>query len=225
MKMLQALQQVSTITAFQWGMITSAQASRIGVSTLVLSRLASTGLLERVGRGGYRLAGAPADQHEALKAAWLSTDPSRTASARLTDGTAGVVVAGASAASLHGVGELWADQCNFVSPSRRQSQRKDVRFRVRTLAAQDVTVVGGLPVMSVERTLADLLDDLGDVSLVAIALRDTDRTGTLDWQRLSHLLTPLAARTGFKAGDGAALLDHLCTIAGIQNPSRSVLVS
>lgn len=215
MKMLQALQQISAITAFQWGMITSVQASQLGVSTLVLSRLTSAGLLERVGRGVYRLAGAPADQHEALKAAWLSTDPGRTASARLEDSTAGVVVAGASAANLHGIGDLWADRHDFVSPSRRQSQRKGLRFRVRTLVPQDVTVIGGLPVMSVERALADLLDDLGDVSLVAIALRDAERTGDLDWKHLRELLAPYAARTGFKAGGGTALLDHLCIVAGI----------
>lgn len=171
-------------------------------------------LLDRVGRGVYRLAGAPADPHEALKAARLGTDPGRTASARLADGTAGVIVADASAASLHGIGEFWADRHEFVSPARRQTQRKDVRFRVRTLTTGDVTVVSGLPVMSVERTIVDLLDDIGDLSIVADVLRDADRVGNLDWKHLVQLLSPFAARAGFKPGDSAALLDYLAPVSG-----------
>lgn len=89
---------------------------------------------------------------------------------RLADGAAVIIAAGASAASLHCIGELWADRHDFVFPARRQSQRKDMRFRVRTLAAKDITVVSGLPVMSIERTLADLLHDLGVLSLMAKAL-------------------------------------------------------
>lgn len=214
MKLLEALRALNTVSAYQWGMATSAQASQLGVTTLELYRLTSSGLLDRVGRGVYRVTGAPADPYEALKAAWLSTDPKRTASVRLADGTAGVIVAGTSAARLHGIGELWADRHDFVSPSRRQSQRKDLRFRVRTLAAKDITMVSCLPVMSIERTIADLLDDLGDLSVVADALRDATHAGSLDWQHLVQLLSPLAARVGFKPGDGYALLDYLAPVSG-----------
>lgn len=225
MKLLEALQRVSTVTAFQWGMVTPAQASQLGVTTLELSRLTSAGLLERVGRGVYRLAGAPADPHEDLKAAWLSTDPRRTASDRLADGAAGVIVAGASAARLYFIGELWTARHDFVPPARRQTQRKGMRFRIRTLSTQDITMVSGLPVMSIERTISDLLDNLGDLSLVADALRDATHVAALDWKHLVQLLSPFAARTGFKPGDGAALLDHLCATAGIQSPSPAGFAS
>jgi hypothetical protein len=126
-----------------------------------------------------------------------------------------VVVAGESAADLHGIGDLRALRHEFVSPARRQSQRSAIRYRQRTLDPRDVTLVDGLPVMTMERNIADLIEEVGDLSLVADALRDASRKRDLDLDRLRSLLAPLAQRNGLKKGDGAALLDRLMEIAGI----------
>ena len=82
------------------------------------------------------------------------------------------------------------------------------------LDPQDVTLVDGLPAMTMERTIADLVEEVGDISLVADALRDASRKRNLDLGRLRELLAPLAQRNGLR-GDGAALLDRLMEIAGI----------
>lgn len=215
MKSKDALRALAEITAYQWGMVTAAQASMHGITRLDLSRLAADGQLERVAHGVYKDAGAPGGPHDDLKAAWLSTDSKTMGEARIKDGANGVVVAGESAADLHGIGDFRALRHEFVSPGRRQSQRSAIRYRQRTLDPRDVTLADGLPVMTMEHTIADLVEEVGDLSLVADALRDASRKRDLDLERLRSLLAPHARRNGFKKGDGAALLDRLMEIAGI----------
>jgi predicted transcriptional regulator of viral defense system len=214
MKTHAALLAVAGVTVGQWGMVTTAQAGALGVSRLVLSRLAEAGHLERLAHGVYKDAGVPTDQYDDLRAAWLSTDPTRLAEHRLDDGASGVVVASTSAATLYGMGDFWADRHEFVAPLRRQSQRSGIRFRRRVLDSRDVTVVQGLPAMRVEKTLTDLLDDVGDQSLVADTLRDALKNHPVNLERLGELLAPLAEKNGFKRTDGTGLLEKLLEGAG-----------
>ncbi|TWE13188.1 type IV toxin-antitoxin system AbiEi family antitoxin domain-containing protein [Rudaeicoccus suwonensis] len=217
MKSKDALRVLAEVTAYQWGMVTSAQAGIHGITRLELSRLAADGQLERLAHGVYKDAGVPAGQHDDLKAAWLSTDPKTMGEARIKDLANGVVVAGESAAGLHGIGDLRALRHEFVSPARRQSQRSAIRYRQRKLASRDVMLVDGLPVMMMERTIADLVEEVGDLSLIADTLRDASRKRDLDLARLRSLLAPFAQRYGLKKGDGASLLDRLMEIAGIDS--------
>lgn len=69
--------------------------------------------------------------------------------------------------------------------------------------------------MTAERTIADLLEDRQDLSLIADALRDASEGRSLDLSRLRELLAPLASRNGFKKDDGSELLERLMRIAGI----------
>lgn len=225
MKSKDALRVLAEVTAHQWGMVTSAQASMHGITRLDLSRLAADGQLERLAHGVYKDAGAPASPHDDLKAAWLSTDPKTMGEARIKDLATGVVVAGESAANLHGIGDFRALRHEFVSPARRQSQRSAVRYRQRTLDSGDVTLVDGLPVLTMERTIADLVEEVGDLSLVGHALRDASSKRMLGLQRLRELLAPLAARRGFKKDDGDALLNRLMEIAGIDIDSLTRLIA
>jgi hypothetical protein len=215
MKSRDVLRRLADVTSTQWGMVTAAQAAAVGVGRLQLSRLARTGDLVRLAKGVYRDPGAPSGMHLELRAAWLSTDPARTAGERLGDGQAGIVVSGESATRLLGIGDLRAERHEFSVPARRQSQRADVRYRVRTLAAADVTVSGGLSVTTIERTVADLVADRYDMSLVADVLADAVRQGIVDLNRLAGLLAPLADRNGHRRGDGDALLARLLRIRGL----------
>ena len=196
-------------------MATTAQASAHGVTRLELSRLTQRALLDRVAHGVYRDAGAPADEFEGIRAAWLAAEPERTAEERLRDLENGVVVMGASAAALHGAGDLPADRHELSTPVRRQTQRSDVGYRHRQLEPGDVTIAQGLPVTTIERTIADLVEARTDLSLVGDVLRDATRTRRLDTTRLSELLAPLAARNHLAKGDGTALLDRLNALAGL----------
>ncbi len=225
MKSTEALRTLADVTAYQWGMVTSAQASMHKITRLDLSRLAEAGHLERLAHGVYKDAGSPASRFDNLRAAWLSTEPKTMGEARIKDNTNGVVVAGETAADLHGIGDFRALRHDFVSPTRRQSQRQEIRYRQRTLEPRDVMLVEGLPVMTMERTIADLVDDNKDLSLVGDALRDASSKRTLDLQRLRELLAPFATRDGFKKGDGDALLQRLMEIAGIDLDALAVRVA
>lgn len=225
MKSGEALRKLVDITASQWGMVTTAQAGALGVTRLTLSRLAESGHLERLAHGVYRDAGSPSDEFEDLRAAWLSTEPKLLAEDRLGNLADGVVVASSSAAMLHGIGDLWANRHEFVTPRRRQTQRAEIHYRQRKLDDRDVTIVEGLPTMTLERTLADLLDDVGDTSLVADTLGAAVKKRWLDLDRLKELLAPLAERNGFKRHDGNAVLEHLFEAAGLDLESVACRIS
>ena len=225
MKSMEALRILAELTSYQWGMVTSAQASMRGITRLDLSRLAEAGHLNRLAHGVYMDAGAPGDEFDDLRAAWLSTEPKLLAEVRIKDRGNGVVVAGEAATLLHGIGDFQAHQRDFVSPTRRQTQRREIRYRQRELDPRDVTLAHGLPVMTIERTIADLVEDLKDLSLIADALRDASGKRTIDLDRLRELLAPLAGRNGFRKGDGAALLHRLMEIAGIDADSLARLLA
>ena len=215
MKMAAVLRVLAGITAQQWGLVTSAQASLHGVTRLNLSRLTESGHLERLAHGIYRNAGTPSTPFTDLQTAWLSTDPKLLAEQRLRDRAAGVVVAGASAARLHDIGTRWATHLEFVCSQRCQSQRPEIRYRQRNLDPRDVTLVHGLPTMTIERTIADLVEEAGELSLVSDTLRSAALTHNLDLARLRELLAPLAGRNGLKKNDGGMLLCRLLQLAGI----------
>lgn len=215
MKSREALRVLSDVTESQWGMVTSAQAGTRGISHMTLTRLAQSEDLIRISQGVYRDAGAPSPEHEQLRADWLATDPTRLAHERLRDPIASAVVSGESASNLLGIGDLRASRSEFTTPTRKQTQRPDVRYRTRELEAHDITVREGLPVTTRERTIADLVEDRHDLSLVADAVRDAIEQSTLDTNRLTELLDPLAERNGYRKHDGAALQAELFRISGV----------
>ena len=215
MKARDALRELAEMSASQWGMVTSGQAATHGVTRLDLSRLTESGDLVRLAHGVYKDAGAPSGAHLDVRAAWLSSDPARLASDRLGDGHRGVVVSGQTAAWLHDIGDLRSNRTELTTPVRRQTQRADLHYRRRDLPEEDVTIRDGLPVTTPERTIADLVEDRTDLSIVADALRDASRKSELDLELLADNLAPLAERNGHRKGDGVALLDQLLVIAGI----------
>ncbi|MFT3875204.1 MAG: type IV toxin-antitoxin system AbiEi family antitoxin domain-containing protein [Propioniciclava sp.] len=210
-----ALRDLAEVTASQWGMVTSAQAVAHGVSHLTLSRLTGSGDFIRVAHGVYKNACAPSDEHEALRAAWLAIEPDRFAWERTAERPGFAVVSGESAAQLHGIGNLRAMRSEFTTPVRKQTQRLDVRYRTRTLTSDDVTIRAGLPVTTVERTIADLVEARVQLGHIGDALRDAARQSRLDTDRLIELLAPLAERNGHPKRDGQALLAQLREAAGI----------
>lgn len=167
------LAELDGLSSGQWGLVTTAQAERRGVSRLQMSRLASAGHLRRVGQGVYLDAGSPEGPFTHVQAAWLSAEPGRTAEERVADpGAQQVVVGGATAAFLHEVGDLQPEPVELLVDSARRSRRPGVRYRRRRVPAGDVAMVAGLPVTTIPETIADLIEDQVDLSLVADLLRD-----------------------------------------------------
>ncbi|MGL4831373.1 MAG: type IV toxin-antitoxin system AbiEi family antitoxin domain-containing protein, partial [Propionibacteriaceae bacterium] len=215
MKESEARRALAEITESQWGLVTSRQALDRGVSHMQLTRFVNSGDLVRLVHGVYRDGGSPSHHLDDLRAAWLSADPERVAYERLSDGPAGVIISLATAANLHGIGDFRATAFTFTTIERRQTQKPDIKFRARELSSHDVVVVDGLPATTRERTIADLIESHEDLSTVADAYRDACRQSQVDRDRLLELLAPLAQRNGFSKDDGAAFLNHLDQLAGI----------
>jgi predicted transcriptional regulator of viral defense system len=210
MSFADATRRLGTVAELQWGLVSTSQAADVGVSRLQLSRMAQSGVLERLAYGIYRLAGVPAAEHEEIFAAWLGLE--RGADDSAADQPE-VVVAGAAAARLHGIGDLWLDRIDFITPSRRSSRRSDVRIRTRELAPEEITTTDGVPVLTAARTIADLVESWTDLSLVADMTRDALGRGILNSERLAEHLQPLAAANGFDSG--GVFRNHLIELAGV----------
>ena len=202
---------LGSIAERRWGLFTTAQAEAAGVARKKLSRMASTGAIERVSHGVYRMAGAPSQEHEAIYATWLALGGATTP--RTDAGVAVVVAAGTTAAVLHDIGDFVPNRYDFVVPSRKGTRLPSVRLRIRDLTPGDVIAVNGLPTLTIERTIADLVEIGTDTSLVADAVRDAVRADKLVApQRLVDYLTPIATR---RKSTGAALAGDLFELAGV----------
>jgi len=89
------------------------------------------------------------------------------------------VAAGVTAAVVHGVGDFFSDGFDFIVPARKGTRLPGVRLRIRHLTQDEVILVDGLPTLTVERTIADLIEIGTDLSLVADAVRDAVRADKL----------------------------------------------
>jgi predicted transcriptional regulator of viral defense system len=205
------LARLGPIAERRWGLVTTAQAEDVGVSRKQLARMASAGAVERVAQGVYRMAGAPQQDHQAIYTAWLGLGGATTP--RAESGVAPVVAAGQTAAVVHGIGDFLPAGFDFIVPARKGTRLPGVRLRIRQLTDDEVIPVGGLPALTVERTLADLVEIGTDLSLVAGAARDAVRAGKLVApDRLASYLGPVAAR---RNSDGRALARDLLELAGV----------
>jgi len=210
--MTNVLARASHVAAGQWGLLTTAQAAHEGISRLQLARLTDAGVLQRVGRGVYATTSS-AGEHLSLRAAWLALDPAHTAELRLVNPIAAGVVSHASAAGLHQLGDLLDDQHEFTLAQRKQTARGGIRIHRGDLLAQDVTVLQGLPVTTVERTIADLLRAGHDPEHVAQIIGAGMRRGVVDLTHLATQLDPLARR--HHQPDGSGLVEYLLDIVGL----------
>ena len=211
------LRRLAKIAEDQWGLVTRRQAERADVSQATLQRLATTGVLDRVAQGVYRLTGAPPPDHLELRAAWLQLAPEVPAWERTPEqGT----VSYRSAAALYGLGHLPADRHEFTLPVRRQSRRKDVRLHHRSVSPSEWIVLHGMPVTRPSRVAADLLADKEDPEAVAQVIADAIRS-IYDYPgTFADELAPHAARFGLRRGDGLALLRWLLDLVGDPETSR-----
>ena len=198
------------LASSQWGLFTTAQALAAGASRTQLSRLAARGRIEPASYGTWRLADGGETPHSAVKAAWLSLYPKQTAYERLRVRPRDAVVAGRTAACMHGDTELHESPYAFAVADGKRSARKDVELHPWHVDEADVVLIDGLPATSVERTVADLVRSGEDPSLVGNFISGICRRGhVVDETRLSTLLSPLASRSGFGKGDGQSFARKL----------------
>jgi hypothetical protein len=208
------LVRLGSIAERRWGLVTTAQAEDAGVSRKQLSRMASAGAIERLAHGVYRMAGAPPQDHEAIYATWLALGG---ATAPQTEsGVSSIVAAGITAAIVHDVGDFFLDGFDFIVPARKGTRLPGVRLRIRQPTRDEVIPVNGLPTLTIERTIGDLVELGTDLSLVAGVVRDAVQAGKLVApDRLATYLDPIASRLKSSApNDGRSLASDLFELAG-----------
>lgn len=208
------LLELADVASGQWGLFTSAQAKALGVTPQQLARLANSEVVERLRQGVYRLAGVPEDRRAPLRAAWLALDPGRTADERYDDPEPGVV-SHRSAAWLHDLGDLEADDLEFSVPARRQSRHRETRFHVRQLKAGEWELVGGLPTTTVVATVRDLAAAGIDGGHLAGVVRDALVDAHTEFSDIAEALRPYAHRYGSRLGDGKGFVEDLLEQAGV----------
>lgn len=202
-----ALETLELAASDQWGIVTAAQAEREGVSRLQLGRLAQRGVVQRARRGVYLLPSVRYERLTDLKVAWLALDPSRFARERWR-AELPIVVSHESAADVHGIGDMIPQWHMFSCPVRKQTSHSDVRISLnRELASEDIRSVDGLPVMSVERTVADLAARRIDRDYLATLVVDSLRKEGVRFSTLSAYLDPFAQSYG--SGSGEDLLHEV----------------
>lgn len=189
MRAVDALEALELLGSTQRGLVATAQAREAGLTGVDLTRLADSGKLVRARHGVYALPSAGVDRLQDLRAAWLAASVNGE-----------VVVSRASAAAVHGLGDLVPAAHEFTAPVRRQSTLPDVRFHRATLSDNDVATVDGLPVTTVVRTAADLAASSLDADHLAGVLATAVEDQDVDVDALATALSPHAAHYGFDSG-------------------------
>ncbi|WP_423923143.1 type IV toxin-antitoxin system AbiEi family antitoxin domain-containing protein [Candidatus Poriferisodalis sp.] len=179
--------RLGDVPAAQHGYFTRAQASAAGIPDFDLTRSVGRGLIERVGHGVYRVAGAGFDPLAELRIASFRLDPERTPRQRAADPR--VWVALQSAARVHGFGVFAGGPHTFVSRGRIQpGHGTSVRRRSRGLERGDWELKDGFAVTTVSRTTADLMSDHVDGGHIGRFISDALNAGAISMVRLCERL-------------------------------------
>ena len=151
------------------GYVTTLQARAAGLDPTQLRLLARSGRLEHVARGVYRVPVLPRSEHDdlAFAIAWAR-------------GRA--VVSYESALVLHGLSNVNPSVVHLTAPPDNYPRAQGsglVRIHRRHLPVNDVTVVDGLPVTTVARTIVDCQELGTDPAQLRLAISNARQSGEL----------------------------------------------
>ncbi|WP_028063696.1 type IV toxin-antitoxin system AbiEi family antitoxin domain-containing protein [Solirubrobacter soli] len=188
--------EAPSIAARQHGAIKSSQ---LGLSRAGVAKWVRSGRLHRKYRGVYAY-GHPRLSREGE---WM---------AGVLAGGHGAALAGRCATVLLGVGKRTPREVEIIVPGHRRTQ-PGLRVRTcRNLDPRDLTVVNGIPVTTVARTLVDLADD-EDAEDVAHVIHEAAHWGKFDLAATRAALDRANGRRGVKVLEAAIDL-HLSGSAG-----------
>lgn len=187
-----ALFDVAAAAGRQHGLITGAQARRLGLDDRALADLVAGERLLELTPGVYQLA----DSDTGLwlgyhHAAWLALSPESFAWERAGVAVDDAVLSHESACRLHGIGVIPSPTTVFTVPRAMPAPRA-TRLHVTRLDPDDVTTVGGLAVTTPHRSLLDVLRDHVFPTQVHRAMSDAVRRDLVDLGELYTDLVPLA---------------------------------
>ncbi|OKX79774.1 type IV toxin-antitoxin system AbiEi family antitoxin domain-containing protein [Corynebacterium glutamicum] len=200
MKQVEVLEALESAASDQWGIITTSQAQREGITRLQLGRLADKGVLTRVRRGMYLLPSSQYGPLTDIRVAWVSLDVGQFPDERWAEEDK-IVVSHESAALIHQLGDLIPKKLTFSSTSRKQTSQDDIYiYNNRDISSQDVSNVGGLPVTSVILTVTDLAKKKIEFSYLASIVVDALRKENVRLKDIAESLNEVSLSYGFSSG-------------------------
>lgn len=159
------------------GYVTTLQAREKGIDPTQLRLLAGRGRQEHVARGVYRVPVLPRSEHDdlAFAIAWAR-------------GRA--VLSHESALVLHGLSDVNPSLVHLTVPPDNYPRAQGsgpVTIHRRDLTANDVTLVDGLPVTTVARTIVDCTELGTDPAQLRLASRQGRQSGELSLSQAEKL--------------------------------------
>jgi predicted transcriptional regulator of viral defense system len=193
---------LSEIAACQHGIVTRAAALAAGITPRQLDRRVANGRLTRVHPGIYLVAGAPATWEQRLTSSVLAAGN-------------GAVASHGSAAAAWGLrGSVRERQMEVTVHRGRLPRIADTRVhRSAVLADVDVTVVHGMPITSIPRTLVDLSASRG-IGWLARAMDDAMRRNLTMLPDIRECANRLTGAPGRRPSVVRLLVDERFSIGG-----------
>jgi very-short-patch-repair endonuclease len=186
---------VVAVAAAQHGVVSRGQLLDAGMTSTMIGTRVRSGQLVPLHRGVYAVGHAHLRPNGHRLAAVLAVGP-------------GAVLSHRDAAALHGLRDGGGTRTDVSTPAeRRSTQRIRVHAR-RALDVRDVSIVDGIPVTTVARTLVDLAEVVAADALRK-ALGEAERQRTLDVKGIEEALERVRGRRGTSAASVRAALAHL----------------
>lgn len=200
MRRFDVLETLELAASDQWGIITTAQAEREGITRLQLSRLAEDGALRRARRGVYLLPSHSDGPLTDLQTAWISLEPSLSPLERREVDP--LVASHQSAAMAHRIGNQIPARHFFSAASKKKTSQKDIHvYSPREIPRGDIVYVHGLPVTSVQRTIADLAAQQTERQYLSLLVADGAKKEDITLRSLADSLEPHARAYGARSGE------------------------
>jgi predicted transcriptional regulator of viral defense system len=166
------------------GLLTSKQARNAGILDSVLVRLMQRGRLERAARGVYRIAHYPQSKLSQYREAILWAEASQGPE------NPDVALSHETAFAIYGISDANPPIVHITVPQAARLRRvrpKWIAIHRDDLGPLDVTLYEGLPVTSIAKTVADVLNTTGRIELARQAVADAKRAGYINNSEATRL--------------------------------------
>jgi hypothetical protein len=175
---------IAAVAGRQFGLITAVQLTELGISPNAITRRSQDGRLHRVFRGVYSVGYKPLSNEARLFSAVLAVG-SRSALSHST------------AARHLAVWKRKEALIHVTAPGKPRKRPSVVVHRSSTLHEDEITVLNGIPVTTVARTLFDLSGDLSPYE-IANAIYEAEYRGIFDIDDVRKVLSRNKGTKGAK---------------------------